>query len=75
MEDIRLNFFKRFVFPLLEPVFSFFSAYGIESTTVIGVPAVLIVILSLKNVEKRSYDYYLRIIAIFLIINTIAIYQ
>lgn len=75
MSDIKLNIYKRFILPILKPLFDFFSIYGIGPITVVGVPSLIIIILSLRGVKKKSYDYYIRIVGIIIIVITIVVYQ
>jgi len=67
------DFITFWVLPKVKPIFVYFDHLGIHYLTVIGVPAILILSLSLKRSKKRSVDYFITI-AIIAFLAIVAIY-
>lgn len=54
--------------PFLKPLFDFFGTFGVVSSTVVGIPAVVLIFLTINRRKLDSYDSITKLVSISLIL-------
>jgi len=73
--NIKSDLINKFIIEPLQPIFDFFKQYGITEMTVIGVPLIIIFLITIRKSKMGSPNYITTIIVIAILSCAIVYYQ
>jgi hypothetical protein len=64
--NFKYRFIEKYILPLFDPGIEYFDQYGIESTTVVVVPCLVILLIFLIKVKNKSTEFKLLFVGVIL---------
>jgi hypothetical protein len=64
--NFKYRFIEKYILPLFNSAIEYFDQYGIESTTVVVVPCLAMLLLFLIKTKRRSTEFKLMFVGVIL---------